>query len=420
MKKFSYIILSVIGLLGFATSCDSPMDENPVFQSPTTFVLNTPATASQYYDLSLSDDMTISFTCSQPDYGFAAAAIYTMQVSLTSDFAEYSEFEDEFSACVLDISAADLAEAICVLRGIESEDDYVDEDARAVYFRARSRLLEYEESEILSNVVCLEQVKEYCAIKSAGYIYLVGQPTGWTGPTSDAADYYADYRLFETTIGNKIYTGVFDIAAGAAMFRFYAALTGWDGGDSYGIQEEDNSVDIELDEDGIYTGSLVQGKGSFNIPDWEGGSLKMTVNMANTAAMTVTFEAGGVDYSGMDYIYLIGAPSGWSEPSESNVSSLEDYKLYDTSYDGTYTGTFTVGEGSFQFRFYKALTGWDGGDSVGAAEEDTSVEIELEDGVYAGEFYDGGKGNWYYPTWTEGKVAITLSTSEGIVLFEQQ
>ena len=417
MKKFSYIILSVIGLLGFATSCDSPMDENPVFQTPTTFVLNTPATASQYYDLSASDDMTIVFTCSQPDYGFAAAAIYTMQVSLTSDFEEYEEFEDEFSACVLEISAADLAEAICVLRGIESEDDYVDEDARPVYFRARSRLLEYEESEILSNVVCLEQVKEYCAIQSAGYIYLVGQPTGWNGPTSDYADYYADFRLYETTIGNKVYVGVFTIASGEAMFRFYSDLTGWDGGDSYGIQEDDNSVDIELDEDGIYEGDIMQGKGSYNIADWTGGSLKMTVNM-NT--MRVVFEEGGVDYSGMDYVYLIGAPSGWLEPSEDNVSSLEDYKLYDTSYDGTYTGTFSIDEGSFMFRFYTDVTGWDGGDSVGAAEDDSNVEIELEDGIYAGEYYEGGKANWYYPSWTEGTVAITLSTSEGIVLFEQQ
>ena len=420
MKKFSYISLGVIGLLGIATSCDSPMDENPVFQTPTTFVLNTPATASQYYDLSASDDMTINFTCSQPDYGFAAATIYTMQVSLTEDFEEYEEFEDEFSACVFEIAAADLAEAICVLRGIESEDDYTDEPARAVYFRARARLLEYEESEILSNVVCLEQVKEYCAIQTAGYIYLVGQPTGWTEPSSSNATYYADYRLYETTIGNKIYTGVFEINSGEAMFRFYTDLTGWDGGDSYGIQEDDNSVDIELDDDGIYSGSIIQGKGSYNIPDWEGGSLKMTVNMSNTSNMTVTFEAGGTDYTGLSYIFLIGAPSGWAEPSEDNASTLEDWKLYDLESNGVYTGTFTIDSGSFQFRFYTDLTGWDGGDSYGSQEDDASIEIEFEDGVYSGEGVAGGKGSWYYADWEGGKVSITVDTTENLVIFEQQ
>lgn len=417
MKKFSYIIFSILGLLVAAVSCKSPMDENPSFTKPTQFVLNTPATATQYYQL--DEDMTINFTCSQPDYGVAVAATYTMQVSLTSDFATYETLDEEYTSCDFDLSGALLAEAICTLRGITEADAYTDEPARTVYFRLHAQILSYENSVILSNVVSLTNVKEYCAIKSPGYIYLVGQPEGWSGPTSDNAEHYADWRLYERddAIGSKVYYGTFEIPAGTFQFRFYSALTGWDGGASIGAQEEDNPVEITMTDD-VYEGDIVvPGKGSFQISDWAGGTVSMTVNL-NTNK--VKFEVGAIDYSQYAYIYLVGAPSSWTTPEAANAVFYEDWKLYDLESNGIYTRTFTIPEGTaFQFRFYKSLTDWDT-DSYGSQADDAAVEITFDsDGTYSGEAM-AGKGTWLDNSWAGGDVSITVDTNENLVIFQKQ
>lgn len=413
MKRFSYILFGILGLVLSAVSCNGPEEENPVLNKPTKFTLNTPAFQKQYIDLQATP--TVNLTCSQPDYGFAAAVSYFAQVSLTEDFTDFIEIEEAYAKCDMDVNAEAIAQAICKLRGVTSEDNYTDEPARTVFFRVRAQILDYEETNILSNVVSCEKVKGYFALKLPGYIYLVGAPEGWSGPTEGNKDHYNQWRLFESAeaIGSKIYSGVFDIPAGQFMFRFYTALTGWDT-DSYGIQVDDSPVDITL-ENGVYSGAIVKGKGSYNVPDFAGGSVKITVNM-NT--MTVKFEVGGVDVSNKKFIYLVGAPCNWTGPEEANAGALEDWKLYDMADDGNYTGTFDIPEGKFMFRFYKKLTGWDA-DSFGSQADDAPVDFTWTDGIYEGTAVDG-KGSWNDPTWAGGKVEITVNINDGTVLFEQK
>ena len=71
MKKFSYIFIGLLALL-FATACEEPQDVNPVLQTPTKFVLNNPVMSTQY--IQLTPTSTVNLSCSQPDYGYAAAA----------------------------------------------------------------------------------------------------------------------------------------------------------------------------------------------------------------------------------------------------------------------------------------------------------------------------------------------------------
>ena len=413
MKRFSYILFGILGLVLSAVSCNGPEVENPVLNKPTKLILNTPAFQKQYIDL--QNTSTMNLTCSQPEYGFAAAASYFAQVSLTEDFTDFIEIDEAYSKCDMDVNAEAIAQAICKLRGVTSEDDYTDEPARTVYFRVRVKILDYEETEIISNVVSCEKVKGYFALRLPGYIYLVGEPEGWSGPTEGNKDHYSQWRLFESTeaIGSKIYSGVFDIPAGKFMFRFYTALNGWEK-DSYGIQEADSPMDITL-EDGVYSGALVKGKGSYNVPDFAGGSVKITVNMN---IMTVKFEVGGVDVSNKKFIYLVGAPEGWAGPTEDNASHYEDWKLYDMADDGNYTGTFDIPEGKFMFRFYKKLTGWET-DSFGSQADDAPIDLTWTDGIYEGAAMDG-KGSWNDPTWAGGKVEITVNINDGTVLFEQK
>ena len=275
MKKLSILFACLVAVLGFS-SCE---DTDPQYQNPTKFVLNTPALANQLYELSA--DGTIDLSWSQPDYGYAATAAYYVQVSLDGTDSTFVECGTKYVKCYAQVKASEVAEAICKLRGIESEDDYTDEPARKVYFRVRALIDGIEGSEILSNVIALNQVKEYCAIQSPGYIYLIGNVGGWTGPDAANADALAKWRLFEsaTAIGSKIYSGVFDMPAGELLFRFYTELTGWDGGASVGTQVDDNPITVDISS-GVYGGSLVApGKGSIQIDNWDGSPMKITVDM---------------------------------------------------------------------------------------------------------------------------------------------
>lgn len=412
MKKFSIMFACLVAVLGF---CSCEEDTDPQYQNPTEFKLNTPALANQYYEL--TEDGTIDLSWSQPNYGYAAVASYKVQVSLTGEEDSYVECNSEYKTCYAQVKMSEVAEAICLLRGIESEDDYTDEPARKVWLRVHSFISGIEGSDIVSNAIVLNQVKEYCAIQSPGYIYIIGNVGNWTGPDAANAAALADWRLFESenAIGSKIYSGVFDMPAGQLIFRFYTELTGWDGGASVGLQVDDSPVAVTL-TDGAYNGTLVApGKGSIQIDNWEGGSMKITVNLNNN---TVILEAGGVDTNGKAFIYLVGAPEGWAGPTEDNAAHYETWKLYDIAGNGVYTGTFDIPADNFMFRFYTALTGWDAA-SFGAQVEDSPVDIMLTDGVYTGPAM-AGKGSWNLPGWTGGKVAIEVDMANYRVTFTQK
>lgn len=417
MKKISIFFAFLVVICSLSSCVDT---REPILQTPTAFNLNTPALAEQLYVL--SEDGTIELTWSQPDYGYAAIATYSVDVSLDPEFKTFEPLDGTYTLCTADVKQSLIAQAICKLQGYtkDNADSYVETDPAPVYFRVNSTLKNIEGSAITSNVIALKKVKGYKAIKAPGFIYLVGKPEGWAGPTASNAGHYADYRLFEAddAIGSKIYTGVFKIKANEAQFRFYTALTGWDA-DSYGIQAEDNPVDIALVDD-LYTGSLVKGKGSFQIPDWtEDADLKITVNMSTEGKYTVKFEKGGVDVTGKKFIYLVGAPGNWVAPDAANEASYADWKLYDMGNNGIYTGKFNIPADKFQFRFYKALTGWDGGDSMGSQAEDAAVNLEWDEGIAMAPVVVPGKGAWTDPTWAGGKVSIEVNVTEGVISFKK-
>lgn len=275
------LMLLAVVVLGFC-SCED--DKDPVLQKPTEFVLNTPATANLTYDLQTAESVNLTF--SQPNYGPGIIAKYFVQVSLTEDFASYQQLSEEYTVCSADVPASSIAEAICKLRGITSEEEYTDEPARPVYIRMLSTLADYLDADvadqyaITSNVIKLSNVKGYFALKLPGKIYLVGACSGWNEPSAGNADKYVGWTLSEAddAVDSKIYSGDFEIPAGNFTFRFYSALTGWDGGDSYGAQADDNPVEIDWTETG-YSGSIVSGKGSFQYSSWTGGKVHIVVNL---------------------------------------------------------------------------------------------------------------------------------------------
>ena len=426
MKKLSILLACLAAVFSFS-SCEE--DTDPRYQVPTKFELNTPALADQLYEL--TPDGAINLTWSQPDYGYAAVANYQVEVAIdTVGGGEFVTLDTRYTTCSASIKDSQVAEAICKLRGIENKDDYTDEGARELFVRVCASLDGVESSLIRSNVIVLKHVQDYCAIQSPGYIYLIGNVAKWIGPDPGSAASLEPWKLSEssTAIGSKIYSGVFDMPPSSTMldengnlqgliFRFYTELTGWDGGASVGMQVDDNPVAIQL-VDGMYNGTLVApGKGSVQILDWPGGSMKITVNLNK---MTVILEAGGVDTDSKNFIYIVGAVSGWTEPSEANSAHYEDYKLYDLEDNGVYSATFDLAADQGMFRFYNTLCGWEGTDSFGVKENDgDNVDVELTDGVYSGN-YVVGKGNWNIAGWEGGKLAISVDVNTQKVTFTKK
>lgn len=293
MKKIAYIFAIGAALLA-TTSCKQ--NTEPKFDRAMSMELNTPPLANQLF--TLTPEGVIDLSWSQPDWGFAAAAKYQVEASFEEDFhyyendtpANYFVMPTVYTKCAAQVKMEDLAVAICTLRGISDPAQYTEEPARPVYLRIHGYIDGILESSVYSNSILLEQVKEYCAVRVPGKLYLVGTPEGWVGPEEGNAAHYADWALSEPedAIDSKVYSGSFAIPA-APMFRFYTALTGWDA-DSWGSQKDDNPLDFKL-TDGQFNGTIDGPgfKGSYNFADYSGGTMNFKVDL-NEKTLLITTE----------------------------------------------------------------------------------------------------------------------------------
>ena len=168
----------------------------------------------------------------------------------------------------------------------------------------------------------------------------------------------------------------------APMFRFYTALTGWGGSDSYGSQVDDNPVDVTL-VDGQRTSDLVNGKGSFNFPDFPGGEMTITVDL-NT--MKVTFQTGAVEVKPTTYIYMVGNNADWKAPCVDNQAVYDNWRLSCSDGSGIYSATFDLAAlpaDDLYCRFFANLgtDEWNGVKAKWASDANGSVNVEVTSGT---------------------------------------
>lgn len=174
----------MMGLVMFA-ACSDDRDDNPTITTPTEFILNTPAIASNNIDLAHSS--TLQFTCSQPNYGFPAATKYNVQVSLKKDMSDCTTIEQNFYSAKADVEASLLAAA---LTNLELEAGKTEADFPMdipVYVRMRAVMTtetgdEIEGTDILSNVVTLNNVHllySLAPVTVPAHLYVVGNFCGW-------------------------------------------------------------------------------------------------------------------------------------------------------------------------------------------------------------------------------------------------
>ena len=185
MKKIlKSALLIMMGLVMF-TSCEDDNDSNPIVKTPTEFHLNTPALAATNIDLTNSS--AIVFTCSQPNYGFPASTMYKVQVSLKEDMTDFVELDQSFPNTVCSVDAAQLASTLTTmeLNAGKSEADFP-MDVK-VYVRMRAFMTTdtgepVADTEILSNVICLENVHlnySLAPVTTPEHLYVVGGFCGW-------------------------------------------------------------------------------------------------------------------------------------------------------------------------------------------------------------------------------------------------
>lgn len=124
MKSIIKSSLLLCASVALFSACEKDLDNNPTLQTPKTFTLNTPAYAAQTVDLKVANGLTFSW--SQPDYGFPVSAEYGMQFSTTnkwtksvdqvvdmdSERGDYAPVGSPTTTCSTSVSAADLATAV--------------------------------------------------------------------------------------------------------------------------------------------------------------------------------------------------------------------------------------------------------------------------------------------------------------------
>lgn len=430
MKKLSYLLSAACAVLAL-TSCEAEKD--PVYHAPTagSFYLYAPAMQDQLIDLEQGgSDGTITITANgQPDYGYSAVATYSVKMSLTQDFSNaYDLIPVDPHQSVMQVKQFDIAQGICELLGLDSEEAYnmMYPDGMppmAVNFMASCELAGIEGSQInSSNFVSYNYIKPYFAVAVPGKVYLVGNPNGWNINESK-------YVLSEAedAIGSKIYSGSFELEAGSDIyFRFYTELGNW-GDDGALPSVGPNAVDGDNTEvvvtDGSYTSPAVPGKGSWFFPSWDGGEVTMVLDMSQDDNWTFTFYTGVVEVFTPKYIYLMGSLTdpGWQTPDASEADFYANYKLANSQdTPNIYTGVFSFPAGDTYFRFFTDLTstdGWDNPSQLGAKEEnDDNLNISFTNGQYGGT-YVMGKGCWVVTLDEPKSISLSVDMDQQQVSF---
>lgn len=194
MKKISIILAAVLATATF--SCKETWDDNPTLKAPTNNnFLNQPA--MQQSEIVLANTDVLNLTCSQPDFGYAAAADYVVEVSMSKDFVSAYKMDNDptvdapgiislatvFHDCAnINPAADEMATAMCRLMGVTKESTLTGE-ALPVFVRLRAYVPEDKEATtIISNVVSFNKVVPFYNVvvpDEPTIFWLRGSMNGW-------------------------------------------------------------------------------------------------------------------------------------------------------------------------------------------------------------------------------------------------
>ncbi len=313
--------MKIVKILAFAacaavaaamgTACSDVTD--PVLQKPDAakFKMLTPPLQDQFFKLSENGAFELVLS-GQPDYGFSTVVQYRAEVSLTQDFAKYETLTPTGTGTLsrMTLRESDLALALCTLRGVTEEEDFVYNTPEPVYFRGVAFITGIEDSYVTtSNVVSLNKVQGYYAVRKPQSIYCIGNYLGdWIGPDVANAEALVPYMVSEdeNDIGSNVFHATIDFQTNAPIFRFYTGLNGWDKPADFsadgktgpaaffslgatGGNDDDNPVQFpDFVAGSTLTHQLMETKDSFSFPNYT-GVINITVDLKDVAAPMATF-----------------------------------------------------------------------------------------------------------------------------------
>ena len=325
MKKLILKLTYVAALFTFIQSCDDV--ERVYYNDAAETVLSLSDN-----NLILSEDNgsneILTLTWSDPDYGFDAAALYSVQIDVQGgDFSnpqiisvgsslEKTFTVEELNAKLLSLSMTPAEEGVAILR-------------------IKATLSEYQE--IFSNTVNLNVTPYSSLLDLSTNLGVVGSatPGGWGNENIPDLEFY-------TTATTDVYVAYVTLRNGEIKFR-----NNNDWSENWG----DDGNDGTLDSYGA------------NIPV-SAGTYKIEVNFSS---MTYTMEA----YSWG----LVGSatPNQWNGP---------DLMLHYNSYQDDWRAVVTLGEGEVKFRFNNDWGLNYGDDGADGSMEANGANISVSSGHY--------------------------------------
>ena len=278
MKDILKSTLLLMCGMGLFAACADDNDSNPTLQQPSTFVLNEPGYAALTVDLETSTGLT--FTWSQPDYGFPAEVSYDIQASLSGNFTVST---DEANA---DESGATIPDYAVVASGVNGgsgvvDPTYLDRNlvqiaqwaqdniptTQTIYIRLAASTP--GATTVYSNVVTINAAPFYIALKDAApeLWYLVGECIG-DGSWGNSADNIGTAIVPLMTLADETYdkvtgkgviayTGFFPGGKGFKLIKTPGDWNEqWGAGDAGYMKNDGGSGNITVASDGYYTVKL--------------------------------------------------------------------------------------------------------------------------------------------------------------------
>ena len=281
MKKLNILAGLMMLLVMMFTACDDDLSKNPTLQSPSTFKLNTPSYAAANVNLANSD--SLSFTWSQPDYGFPLASEYQVEISTANKWtnsvdaaeadktgntvADYAAVGETTNLCNQNVSASAFAKALEQLNKWTTD---AVPATQTVYARVKSTV---KGSSVYSNIVTLTVVPYYVELKDAApaIYYLIGGCIGdgkWSNVDASniGGSIIPMHAIAGETYDKKTGTGKIEYVGyfpAGGEFKILKTIGDWNYGFCKGEWKDDTYVpsyrnggddpgNIKLDEAGYY------------------------------------------------------------------------------------------------------------------------------------------------------------------------
>lgn len=175
--------------------------------------------------------------------------------------------------------------------------------------------------------------------------YIVGDVNNYNPPTNMSETEREKYALTDD-YGDGIYSLIINIPKNKFSFVLFKGICDWNSSDIYWAK-----APVELiDETEIQLTKIVSQNISYT--NWAGGEVQLEFDSKKERLKIRKLEINDAKI-----LYLVGAPTGYVEPTIENKELFKEYAFADNDGDGIYKGSISIPSDAFDFCFAKGLNG---------------------------------------------------------------